>query len=455
MSTSLKKLLILPVLGTTVFLLGVARPTEPLLVPSPSASARAFVDGGATDAHYLDITTSQLQTVLNDPDNRIPEDFKVPAGVRPIVGFWLKIYAKYSLYHTLIYDRDNHDKIYEVIDNRELFRRGLTPMVLEITSKARINSVIKGYKSAIAQLERNPKMSFKAGTPGATLVSTWGRVSKKEWRRIAEAIRTQTGQRDRIMEGLASADRFFPAMEAIFKKMGIPEVITRLPLVESSFNLNAHSKAAAVGVWQFLEKSAQEYLVVDSHNKIDERLSPIKSTYAAARMFKRNHKLLGDWGLAIIAYNHGPKNLIPIRKKFGGQKITELLRMTERTPLGYASRSFYACFLAALHAEKYRDQLYGNTRTPHPDAISIVKMKKPASVFEIASLYNISIHELRVFNPDIFDLKRKLPAGTRIVLPRKHGESLVETPRVGPLDSRDKKERRGIASELEFIEYIR
>lgn len=455
MTGRLKKLLILPLLALTGFILGVARPTEPLTAPVHREAAPAFVDGSSVDAHYLDLPNDQLIKVLEDPDHRVADEFAVPAAVRPIVGFWLKIYAKYSLYHTVVYDRDHHDKIYEVVDNRELFRRGLSPVALELTAKARVNSVIKSYRAAIAQLERNPKAKFSAGSPGATLVSLWGRPSKREWRRIAEAIRVQTGQRDRIMEGLASADRFFPAMEAIFKKMGIPESITRLPLVESSFNLNAHSKAAAVGVWQFLEKSAQEYLVVDTHNKIDERLSPIKSTYAAARMFKRNHRLLGDWGLAIIAYNHGPKNLVPIRKKFGGKKITQLLQMTKNTPLGYASRSFYACFLAALHAEKYRDRLYGNVRTPHPDAISIVKMKKPASVFEIAALYNISIHELRVFNPDIFDLKRKLPAGTRIVLPRKHGESLVETPLVDPLNSHGKKEQRGIASDLEFIEYIR
>ena len=81
-------------------------------------------------------------------------------------------------------------------------------------------------------------------------------------------------------------------------------------------------------------------------------------------------------------------------------------------------------------------------------------MKKPASVFELASFYNISIHELRVFNPDIFDLKRKLPAGTRIVLPRKVGESIVRAPLLGPSDVR-KAKQRGIASEIEIIEYVR
>lgn len=432
--------------------LGASKPQEPLAAPTVGLH---FEESRApsADALYLDIPNEKLLSILDDPKNKIPEDFKVPAGLRPIVGFWLKIYAKYSVYQTIVYDRNHHDKIYEVIDNRDLFQKGLTPVAFEITVRNRVSKVVASYKSAMQKLARNPKAKFKAGTAGSNLVRLWGKRSSREWRRILSDLRTQTGQRDRIMDGISQGDRFFPAMESIFRKYGIPEVITRLPLVESSFNVLAVSKVDAVGVWQFLEKSAQEYLVVDQHNKIDERLSPIKSTYAAARMFKRNYKLLKDWGLAIIAYNHGPKNLIPIRKKYGGQKIGQLLRKTENTPLGYASRSFYACFLAALHAEKYRSVIYNSVRKQHPDAISIVKMKKPASIFEIAALYNISIHELRVFNPDIFDLKRKLPAGTRVVLPRRHGESLVEAPVVYPTEA-PRREQRGIASDIEFIEYI-
>lgn len=453
MTLSFRRSIIAILLACTTFTLGIARPIEPVAEPTSVAFGPAAT-GPGSDSLFLDIPTSHLLTILDDPENKIPEEFKVPAGIRPIVGFWLKIYAKYSLYQTIVYDRNHHDVIYDVVDSRDLFKRGLSPVALEITMKQRVAKVVKGYKAAMTVLAKNPRAKFKTGTPGANLQRLWGKKSAREWRVIASDLRTQSGQRDRIMDGIAAADRFFPGMESIFRKYGVPDVITRLPLVESSFNVQAISKADAVGVWQFLEKSAQEYLVVDRHMNIDERLSPIKSTYAAARMFKRNHALLGDWGLAIIAYNHGAKNLVPIRNKYRGQGISKLLRKTEGTPLGYASRSFYACFLAALHAEKYRHLLYGGVIKHHPDAISIVKMKKPASVFEIAALYNISIHELRLFNPDIFDLKRKLPAGTRVVLPRKHGESLVETPKINPGNPRSKGEKRSIASDLEFIEYI-
>jgi membrane-bound lytic murein transglycosylase D len=175
-------------------------------------------------------------------------------------------------------------------------------------------------------------------------------------------------------------------------------------------------------------------------------------------MFKRNYTMLGDWTLAIIAYNHGTKGLRNLRKQFGRENIAHLLLRSKKTPLGYASRSYYAEFLAMLYAERYRDELYGLPFVYHSAAISIVKMKKPASVFELAALYNISVQEIRRFNRDIFDIKRRLPAGTRIVLPRKMGESLVAAPVVDPSTGAPAgggpAPGRGIASGSEIIEYI-
>ncbi|MBI3542668.1 MAG: transglycosylase SLT domain-containing protein [Deltaproteobacteria bacterium] len=429
-------------------------------VPSdePSPAERA----AATDAHYLNIPVSRLSELLDDPKHRVSPAFHVPEELKPVVGFWLKVYAKYSLYQTLVYDRNHQEIVYEVIDSRELFQKGLSPVALEVTSKNRIKRVLASYKAAMHTLARNPKARFPTGTAGANLIRLWGRRNSREWKQIEAGIRTQPGQRDRIMQGLAAADPFIPAMEAIFRKFAIPIEITRLPLVESSFVLEAKSKAAAVGVWQFLERSATgDDLVVDSDNEIDERLSPIKSTAAAAKMFRRNYRLLHDWGLAIIAYNHGPKNLVPIRDRYGGKNIVKLLQKTSNTPLGYASRNYYAEFLALLHAERYRDEIYGFIPQHHPDAISIVKLKAPASVFQIAAMYNISIHELRTFNPDIFNPRRKLPAGTRVVLPRKHGESIVLAPSLRPNElpaptrGDGGEAERGIASEEEFIEYVK
>lgn len=411
------------------------------------------------DALYLNMPENEVLKILDDPGNRVSDEFRLLPEIKATVGFWFLIYAKYSLYHTLVYDRDKHETPYEIIDNRDLFNRGLGPVALEIRLKRRVKGRLDQYRLDFKKLVKNPHTRFAPGTPGAHIVRVWGRKAAKEWRQIAAGLRSQAGQRDRVMQGIASADRFFPAMEAIFRKFSIPTEITRVPLVESSFNLRAQSKADAVGVWQFLERSATEYLVVDRFNKIDERLSPIKSTYAAAKMFKRNHKILGDWGLAIIAYNHGVRSLKPIRSKYHGDRIAKLLMRTKDSPLGYASRSYFGEFLAMLHAERYRDRLYGMPFRSFADTISIVRIKRPGSVFDLAAQYNISIHELRIYNPDLFDLKRRLPAGTRIVVPRKLGESLVSAPFLRPEIDNKRVPRgpdRGLASDdVEIIDYLK
>ncbi len=398
------------------------------------------------DAHYLDIPTHKLLGILKDPQNRVNPLFQVPASIKSEVGFWFQIYAKYSLYQTLLYDRDNPQLIYEVIDNRDFFQQGLSAAAIEVKSKQRIQKVITDYKNAFQKLKQNQNTVFPKDSAGYHITHFWGKKSSKKWKEIEDNFRTQPGQRDRIMQGLVAADPFLPAMESIFKKFSLPIEITRLPLVESSFNLRAYSKADAVGVWQFLKPSAEEYLIVDEKNSIDERLSPIKSTYAAAKMFQRNYKLLKDYGLSIIAYNHGAKNLVSLKEKYAGKNIAWLIKKQE-SPLGYASRNFYCEFLALLHAERYRQEIYSMESPNKIGSISIVKVKKSLSIFEISSQYNISIHELRLFNPDIFDYKKKLPIGTRVVIPKKVEGSIVLSP--------VQEKTRDIASDLEFIEEIR
>ncbi len=393
--------------------------------------SRIYRENTAADAHYNQITDSELHHFLTDPEFRIDPEFKVPPELIHDVQFWLKIYAKYSMFQVILYDKLHPEKVYDVIDVKDLFKRGKSEVNIEVTQTQKVTQAIARYKSAFDKLISKPKISPEKGGPYvAKILSLWGSKKANEWREIKKSLRSQTGQRDRMMEGILNADPYFPSMEAIFRKFNLPIKLTRIPLVESSFNLNAMSKADAVGAWQFLERSAKEYLIVDRAHKIDERLSPVKSSYAAAKMFQRNIKLLGDLGLAIIAYNHGPRNLLKIKHKYRGERFTQLLKLKKNNPLGYASRNYYSEFIAALYAESYKDVFYSIPIKSKRDfdTISIIKIGKSYSIFDIASQYNISIYDLKRFNPDIFDPKISLPKGTRVVIPRKVEGSIVQQP---------------------------
>ena len=165
-----KSLAILQLLEVALLCAGVAVPQEgqsPGTNPSAddSSVAPSAERPEVSNANYLNIPVSRLMELLDDPKKRVSAEFQVPESLKPIVGFWLKIYAKYSLYQTLLYDRDHHEIVYEVLDSRELFQKGLSPIALEVTAKNRLRRVLANYKAAMRQLARNPRARFATGTP--------------------------------------------------------------------------------------------------------------------------------------------------------------------------------------------------------------------------------------------------------------------------------------------------
>jgi hypothetical protein len=102
---------------------------------------------------------------------------------------------------------------------------------------------------------------------------------------------------------LSKSNYWLPIFEDILRTQGVPEDFKFIPIVESGLT-NAESHKAALGFWQFIDVTAREHgLIVN--DEIDERLDPIKSTYAAARFFKRAYKRLGSWTNVAAAYNMG------------------------------------------------------------------------------------------------------------------------------------------------------
>src|SRR4029453_7063103 len=93
----------------------------------------------------------------------------------------------------------------------------------------------------------------------------------------------------------------------IFRDEGLPVELTRLPLIESCFDVEAYSKVGAAGIWQFMPATGRLYMEVSS--SVDERRDPIPPPRAAARYLSRSYERLGNWPLAITSYNHGPNGM--------------------------------------------------------------------------------------------------------------------------------------------------
>lgn len=373
------------------------------------------------------ISNSVIDLVLKDGDHRIQKDFQIPELLRPNVAFWLRIYTQYSTENAVIFD-SNHMEIYDVVDLKQAAANAKNQDAYDKARAKLVQSALGRYRKAFASLAKSPRPKHPTLEEKNILAVTSKMKHKHSFRELSENLKAVRGQRDTMIKGLIAAETFLPKMELIFSRMDIPVELTRLALIESSFNPRALSKVGALGVWQFMPYSGKNYLTMDSHRKIDERLSPLKSTLAAGKLLLWNYRYLGNWALAITSYNHGPRHL-PRYPGKSFNKIAHLFQACKPNPvLGFASRNYYSELLAGLYAETYRDLFYGATPTPSIRPVMFKRLAKSQTGLAVALEAGISLQEFRLFNGDVQDLHIPLPKGFWIAVPGENDDiaALVE-----------------------------
>lgn len=148
----------------------------------------------------------------------------------------------------------------------------------------------------------------EAPPPAFIIAPSWD-IEVKEYMshdRVEFYIRRFTGPaRPTIVSWLQRGLRYEPMIRKTFRNAGIPEDMYYLGLVESGYDQHAYSRAAAVGMWQFMTATARGVgLRVDWW--VDERRDPMKSTKAAARFLSSLNEQFGSIYVAAAAYNGGP-----------------------------------------------------------------------------------------------------------------------------------------------------
>lgn len=103
------------------------------------------------------------------------------------------------------------------------------------------------------------------------------------------------------------AARWFPLIETILRREGVPEDMKYLALIESNLS-NVVSPAGATGYWQFMKETATLH-GLEVGAEVDERYHVEKSTLAACKYLKDAKQRFGSWTMAAAAYNTGPGGL--------------------------------------------------------------------------------------------------------------------------------------------------
>lgn len=113
------------------------------------------------------------------------------------------------------------------------------------------------------------------------------------------------------------AHKYFPIIEPILKKNGVPDDFKYLAMIESGLQ-NVVSPARATGFWQIMSGTGKDY-GMEINDNVDERYHLEKSTEVAAKYIKNAKERLGSWTLAAAAYNAG---LAGVNKQLERQKVT-------------------------------------------------------------------------------------------------------------------------------------
>ena len=187
------------------------------------------------------------------------------------------------------------------------------------------------------------------------------------------------------------------------------------------FNLKARSKVGASGIWQFMPDTARNFIYVTP--LVDERNSPYKATRAAAQLLLSNYRTLGSWPLAITAYNHGALGMARAVGQVHSDDMGEIIKRYESPSFGFASKNFYAEFLAASNIY---DRLVRTKKikrvAPQPETESII-LQRPLSVAQILKHTPLTRELLMDNNPCLLEaalttqLDKPLPAFYELKVP--------------------------------------
>lgn len=111
-------------------------------------------------------------------------------------------------------------------------------------------------------------------------------------------------------------NRWFPVIEPILAKHGVPDDFKYLAVIESGLT-NAVSPAGATGFWQFLKSTGQSY-GLEINDEVDERYHVERSTEAACLYLNDAYAKFGDWALVAASYNMGMGG---VNKQLTRQKV--------------------------------------------------------------------------------------------------------------------------------------
>lgn len=327
--------------------------------------------------------------------------FRAPKGMEDRVAFWKDIYTKYSTDQGVLHDSRYVHLVYGPVDFTDIEKNSdLTVLEKRRERRRRVDQAKGEIRDRLERLSRSKDGTDLQGEDLRVWKLFLEVDEKNKFKEAAQVgrLRFQLGQRDYIVEGIYQSGRYLEQMEEIFRQEGLPIELTRLPFVESSFNLKARSRVGASGIWQFMRSTARQYMRMDG--SVDERNDPLRATRAAAKKLRGNFQMLGNWPLAVTGYNHGPYGVARLTKKYKTDQLAELTDV-RRGRFGFASANFYASFIAALQVEQNAKEHFGDVKWMPELKGQEIKLTRSLPVENLLAWFKGDQSLAEIYNPHI------------------------------------------------------
>lgn len=212
------------------------------------------------------------------------------------------------------------------------------------------------------------------------------------------------------------SSRWFPVIEPILAKYGIPDDFKYLCVAESTLT-NAVSPAGAVGFWQFMERTAKEY-GLEINKDVDMRYNVELETEAACRYFLKSYEIYHNWTLVAASFNAGTRRLNKFLKEQKVSSYYDLLMADETERYIFRILAFKTIL---GNPEKYGIYVSKDLEYQPYKYQTVVIDKSVESWADFALEHNITYKLLKIFNPWLRSNSLKVKQGDvyEIKIPKK------------------------------------
>lgn len=202
------------------------------------------------------------------------------------------------------------------------------------------------------------------------------------------------------------ANKYFPIIEPLLKKYGLPDDFKYLAVAESGLD-NVRSPAGAAGFWQFLSSTGKEY-GLEINDYVDERYNLELATKVAAEYLKKSKDNFGSWTEAAAAYNAGNAGINKQMERQDVNDYYDLLLNSETSRYVFRILAFKEIMSnPKKYGFNFRDQdLYQAIPTYN------IKVDEPVEDFaQFAKEHGINYKILKIHNPWLRDTYLKNASG--------------------------------------------